>query len=142
MPVFSDADRSLRVATVGPAARSDGFDGCSRGAARPRAGWIDRGRIVAAGTAREFSVSSSTKAAAVEPDRLAEVCTRRGWTFHLSGRELYIDAAPEDISRACLEHMVVLTHLSNVTESALEERFLALTSGEFSSRNNTLEQIR
>ena len=103
---------------------------------------IDRGRIVAAGTAREFSVSTSTKAAAVEPDRLAEVCTRRGWTFHLSGRELYIDAAPEDISRACLEHMVVLTHLSNVTESALEEKFLALTSGEFSSRNNTLEQIR
>ncbi|TAP41910.1 ATP-binding cassette domain-containing protein [Arthrobacter sp. S39] len=103
---------------------------------------IDRGRIVAAGTAREFSVSTSTKAAAVEPDRLADVCTRRGWTFHLSGRELYIDAAPEDISRACLEHMVVLTHLSNVTESALEEKFLALTSGEFSSRNNTLEQIR
>lgn len=37
---------------------------------------------------------------------------------------------------------MVLTHLSNITESALEEKFLALTSGEFSSRNNTMEQIR
>ena len=103
---------------------------------------IDRGRVVASGTAAEFSVSSRTKAIAVEPDRLAEVCTRRGWTFRLAGRELYIEAAPEEISRACLEHGVVLTHLSNITESALEEKFLALTSGEFSSRNNTLEQIR
>lgn len=103
---------------------------------------IDRGRIVASGTAAEFSISSSTKAAAVEPDRLADACARRSWTFHRSGREFLIDATPEDISRACLEHGVVLTHLSNITESALEERFLALTSGEFSSRHNTLEQIR
>lgn len=103
---------------------------------------IDRGRVVASGTAAEFSVSSRTKAAAVEPDRLADVCKRRAWTFHLSGRDFLIDATPEEISRACLEHGVVLTHLSNITESALEEKFLALTSGEFNSRNNTLEQIR
>lgn len=103
---------------------------------------IDRGRVVASGTAAEFSVSSRTKTAAVEPDRLADVCNRRAWTFHLSGRDFLIDATPEEISRACLEHGVVLTHLSNITESALEEKFLALTSGEFNSRNNTLEQIR
>ena len=103
---------------------------------------IDRGRIVASGTAAEFSVSSRTKATAVEADRLTEVCRARGWNFELSGREFLVDATPEDIGRACLEHGVVLTHLSNITESALEEKFLALTSGEFSSRNNNLEQIR
>jgi ABC-2 type transport system ATP-binding protein len=102
---------------------------------------IDRGRIVASGPAAEFSVSSRTKATAVEPDRLAEVCRGRTWNFDLSGREFFIDATPEDIGRACLEHGIVLTHLSNITESALEEKFLALTSGEFSSRNK-LEQIR
>jgi ABC-2 type transport system ATP-binding protein len=103
---------------------------------------IDRGRIVASGTAAEFSVSSRTKATAVEPERLAEVCRGREWDFDLSGREYFIDATPEEIGRACLEYGVVLTHLSNITESALEEKFLALTSGEFSSRNNNLEQIR
>lgn len=103
---------------------------------------IDRGRIVASGTAAEFSVSSRTKATAVEPERLTEVCRRSGWGFDLSGREFLVDATPEDIGRACLEYGVVLTHLSNITESALEEKFLALTSGEFSSRNNNLEQIR
>lgn len=104
---------------------------------------IDRGRIVASGTAAEFSVSSRTKATAVEPEGLADVCRRRAWTFHLSGRDFLIDATPEAISRGCLENGVVLTHLSNITESALEEKFLALTSGEFSSRNNnTLEPIR
>jgi ABC-2 type transport system ATP-binding protein len=103
---------------------------------------IDRGRIVAAGPAAQFSVSSTTKAIAVEPDRLAEACRQRAWNFESSGREFLIDAAPEDIGRACLEYGVVLTHLSNITDAALEERFLQLTSGEFNSRNNKLEQVQ
>ncbi|WP_171906514.1 ATP-binding cassette domain-containing protein [Arthrobacter sp. SW1] len=102
---------------------------------------IDRGRIVASGEAAGFSISSRTRVAALDPGRLAEVCSSRGWTVEVTGKEFVVDAAPEDIGRASLEHGIVLTHLSNVSDSALEERFLALTSGEFSSRNK-LEEAR
>lgn len=103
---------------------------------------IDRGRIVASGTAAEFSTSARTRATALDPVRLHEACRRSGWTFEQSGNQFVIDATPEDIGRASLEHGVVLTHLSNITDSALEDRFLALTSGEFNSRNTNLEQVR
>ncbi|MEE2568787.1 ATP-binding cassette domain-containing protein [Pseudarthrobacter sp. J64] len=103
---------------------------------------IDRGRIVASGPAAEFSTSARTRATALDPALLHEACRRRNWTFDQSGDGFIIDASPEEIGRVSLEHGIVLTHLSNITESALEDRFLALTSGEFNSRNTNLDQVR
>ena len=102
---------------------------------------IDRGRIVAAGGVAEFSRGAATRVAATEPWRLAEVCSKQQWPFRREGDTFLVEAPPEEIGLACLEHRVALIHLANVTESALEEKFLALTSGEFASRNNSLEPI-
>lgn len=100
---------------------------------------IDRGRVVAAGRAAEFSASAGTKVSAADPARLPEVFAALGWQYSRTGDTFIVEAAPEDIGQACLTHGIALTHLSNVTDSALEEKFLALTSGEFASRNNALE---
>jgi ABC-2 type transport system ATP-binding protein len=100
---------------------------------------IDRGRVVAAGRVAEFSVSAGTKVSAADPASLPEIFAALGWQYSRTGDTFIVEAAPEDIGQACLTHGIALTHLSNVTDSALEEKFLALTSGEFASRNNALE---
>ncbi|WP_207769502.1 ATP-binding cassette domain-containing protein [Nocardioides currus] len=91
---------------------------------------IGRGRIVAQGdklSLASLDTTESTLVTALDSEALVRGIEASGWSLAPEGDGFRVAAAPADVSRAAIEHRIVLTDLRSGA-AGLEDMFLELTS--------------
>lgn len=92
---------------------------------------IGRGRIVAQGDKKSLTALDTTESSlvtALDPDALVRTAEAAGWSLAREGDGFRVGAGTADVSRAAIEHRIVLTDL-RTGAAGLEDLFLELTSG-------------